>query len=283
VVGRAVSLPLAAGAIVTLLHVVPRSLPIRARHQAEKEGRTALATEAMHVSKALGPDITVKHTVSVGPPPAEIADHASRLKADLVVMGRGRGRPLRDSLLGSTAERVVRQAKTPILVIRLPARAPYRRPTLGLDLDAAAEAVLGMLLRVIPPPRPRVAIVHAHDAPYLGMAYAGMAPNEIEEEEHRYRPTAVAQLAQVVARVLQAQKRTADEMPGFKTYIRFGDPRSAIKAVVKKLDTDLLLLGTHGYSGISRIFLGTVAGEILRDVRCDVLVVPPRRQTGRRS
>jgi len=52
---------------------------------------------------------------------------------------------------------------------------------------------------------------------------------------------------------------------------------------VRKLDTDLLLLGTHGYSGIARAFLGTTAGDILRDVRCDVLVVPPRRPTDRRG
>jgi nucleotide-binding universal stress UspA family protein len=282
VVGRAVSLPVAAGGTVTLLHVVPRSLPIRARRQAEKDARTALAGEALHASKALGPNIALKHTVSVGAPAAEIADHASRVKADLIVMGRGAARPMRDSFLGSTAERVVRQGRLPILVVRLPARAPYRRPMLGLDLDEAAKAVLAMLFRVIPPPRPPVAVIHAHDAPYLGMAHAGLSEEEIEEEEHRYRPTVIAKLAQVVAGARHAQKNAVDEVPEFKTYVRFGDPRGVIKAAVRQLDTDLLVLGTHGYSGISQVFLGTVAGDILRDVRCDVLVVPPRRPAGRR-
>jgi nucleotide-binding universal stress UspA family protein len=49
-----------------------------------------------------------------------------------------------------------------------------------------------------------------------------------------------------------------------------------ISKAVKKADTDLLVLGTHGYSGVAHMFLGSVAGDVLRDVTCDVLVVPPR-------
>jgi nucleotide-binding universal stress UspA family protein len=281
VVRRAVSLPIAAGGTITLLHVVPRRLPSRARRQAEKEARTALASAASQVSTALPRAVSIEQSVNVGAPAAEIAERAVRLKADLVVMGRGMGRPLRDSFLGSTAERVIRQARMPVLVIRSPARTSYRRPTLGLDLDEAAEPVLAMLFRVIRPPRPRVTIVHAHDGPYLGRLYASLSNDEIEEEEQQYQQTTVPQIAQVIARVLRAQKRRPDEAPDFETYVRYGDPRSVIKTAVRTLDSDLLLLGTHGYSGVAQVFLGTVAGDVLRDVRCDVLVVPPRRPTDR--
>jgi nucleotide-binding universal stress UspA family protein len=47
-----------------------------------------------------------------------------------------------------------------------------------------------------------------------------------------------------------------------------------IKRAIKKADTDLLVLGTHGYSGLAHVFLGTVAGDVLREVTCDVLIVP---------
>lgn len=281
--GRAVSLPVAAGGTVTLLHVVSSSLPARSRREAEKFARTALANEALHASDALGPDVTVKQTVAVGAPAQKLVEVASRVKADLIVMGRGVGRPLRDSFLGSTAERVIRQGRIPVLVVRLPARGPYRRPTLGLDLDQTAEAVLRMLFRVIPPPRPRAVIVHAHDAPYLGMVHARLSEDEREEDEHRYRQRAAVQLAQIVARAAHGQTGATNDGPEFTTHVRFGDPRRVIKAAVKKLDTDLLLLGTHGYTGAAQLFLGTVAGEVLREVRCDVLVVPPRRPPTRRG
>jgi nucleotide-binding universal stress UspA family protein len=47
-----------------------------------------------------------------------------------------------------------------------------------------------------------------------------------------------------------------------------------VERAVKKADSDLLVLGTHGYSGVAHAFLGTVAGDVLRAVACDVLVVP---------
>jgi nucleotide-binding universal stress UspA family protein len=281
VVRRAVSLPITAGGTITLLHVVPKRLPMRARRQAEKAARTTLANEALRASKILRSKVSIEHAVGVGAAAAEIAAYAVRLKADLVVMGRGAARPLRDSFLGSTAERVIRQARMPVLAVRSPARAPYRRPTLGLDLDDAAEPVLAMLLRVIPPPRPRITIVHAHDSPYFGTMYAGPSADESDQEDQWYRKTAVLRLGAIIARGLSAPGKEPDDVLDFNTYIRRGHPRAVIKAAVRKLDTDILLLGTHGHSGVAQVFLGTVAGDVLREVPCDVLVVPPRRPRSR--
>ncbi|NTX17898.1 universal stress protein, partial [Myxococcus sp. CA056] len=64
---------------------------------------------------------------------------------------------------------------------------------------------------------------------------------------------------------------------------RYGSPRTVIPDVVAKSRADLLLLGTHGRAGIAHALLGTVAGDVLRDVTCDVLVVPPRRHGVRKS
>ena len=282
VVGRALSLPVAPGGSVMLLHIVPGHLSTRARREAERDAQKALISEELHASKVLGPDVTVSHSVSVGAPASKIADFASRLKADLIVMGRGGGRPLRDSFLGSTAERVIRQGPTPVLVVRLPPRGPYRRPALGLDLDHSAEGALGMLFRAIANPG-RVTIIHAHDAPYLGMIYASLSADQTANLDRHVRQTAAAQLALVLGRALEGQKSAAGGHPKFTTYVRHGDARTVIKAAVKKLDTDLLLLGTRGHTRAAQVFLGTVAGDLLRDVRCDVLVVPPRRSRARRG
>jgi nucleotide-binding universal stress UspA family protein len=49
-----------------------------------------------------------------------------------------------------------------------------------------------------------------------------------------------------------------------------------VEKFTRKAETDLLMLGTRGYSGVAQAFLGTVAGDLLRKAKCDVLVVPPR-------
>ena len=61
-------------------------------------------------------------------------------------------------------------------------------------------------------------------------------------------------------------------------HVQCGSARLVIEKVVKKADTDLLVLGTHGYSGVAHVLLGTVAGDVLREVACDVLVVPGLRR-----
>lgn len=57
---------------------------------------------------------------------------------------------------------------------------------------------------------------------------------------------------------------------------RWGDPMSGLKAQTNGADTDLVIAGTHGRTGLMRALLGSVASRILHDVPCDVLVVPSR-------
>ena len=96
------------------------------------------------------------------------------------------------------------------------------------------------------------------------------------------RDAAPAQLATAAA--YWAEEKTGakarvlpDDAPCWKTYVRYGSPRYVVAKAVRELEPDLLLLGTHGYSGVARAFLGTVAGDLLREAKCDVLVVPPSR------
>ena len=44
----------------------------------------------------------------------------------------------------------------------------------------------------------------------------------------------------------------------------------------KKLEADLIVVGSHGRSGLSKIWLGSVSEEILRQTHCPVLIVPYR-------
>jgi universal stress protein A len=52
-----------------------------------------------------------------------------------------------------------------------------------------------------------------------------------------------------------------------------GYPAEMIVQKAKKLDADLLILGTHGKTGISRILIGSVAENVLRHISCNTLVV----------
>jgi nucleotide-binding universal stress UspA family protein len=277
VIGRARLLPLAADARLTLLHVVSANLPVRDRRRAEGDARRALQAEAEILARTLPKGATVRCVVEVGAPATVIVAWAKSVKAELIVMGRGGGRVFRDDFIGSTAERVVRRGQVPVLVVRLPPRVPYRRPAVALDLDEAAAAAIASLLRLLPTPRPAVAVIHALDPPYHGLIYPSLSRDDAHEYRGHYRQKALEDVARLLASALAHTGATPDDAPRWKTQVRFGSPRSLIQTVVKSAHTDLLALGTRGRSGITHAFLGTVAGDVLRAVSCDVLVVPPRR------
>jgi nucleotide-binding universal stress UspA family protein len=262
---------------VTLLHVVPGSLPRGELKSAERDARNGLADEARYLRGKLPSTVRITTVVKAGAAAKQIAAGAHTTKAELIVMGRGGGRALRDAFLGSTAERVLRQAQLPVLVVRLPARAAYSRPALALDLDQAAHEVVDLLLRMVRAPRPRVAVIHAVDVPYQRMVYPSLPAHQAQEYKDELRLKVSQELATLLADSFTGAKEPATDAPYWQTLIQFGPPRLVIQKAVKKAEADLLLLGTHGHTGVAHLFLGTVAGDILRDVACDVLVVPPRQ------
>ena len=79
----------------------------------------------------------------------------------------------------------------------------------------------------------------------------------------------------MLATALARLKASPEEAPFWKAHVRYGSPRQVVQSVVRKTGSDLLVLGTRGHAGAAYAFLGSVAGDLLREVRCDVLVVPP--------
>lgn len=94
----------------------------------------------------------------------------------------------------------------------------------------------------------------------------------------RFGQKATHQIAKLLAASLVRANVSPAEAPTWKMHAQCGSARLVIEKVVKKADTDLLVLGTHGYSGVAHVLLGTVAGDVLREVACDVLVVPGLRR-----
>jgi len=52
-----------------------------------------------------------------------------------------------------------------------------------------------------------------------------------------------------------------------------GDPASQIVQYAEEAGIDLIVMGTHGRSGLERLLMGSVAEKVLRDAPCSVLVV----------
>ena len=100
IVGRVERLPLAPDARITLLSVVPETLPASERRRARVRARAALEAEARDLARAHFEKPMIHSVVASGAPAAEIARCADATRAELVVMGRGGTRVLREVTWG---------------------------------------------------------------------------------------------------------------------------------------------------------------------------------------
>ena len=85
--------------------------------------------------------------------------------------------------------------------------------------------------------------------------------------------------------ILQASRRAAQELTsgverrlhdaGFSTEARveLGDPREVIVRVAEELNADLIVVGSHGRSGLSKLLMGSVASHVVTHAPCSVCVV----------
>ena len=75
----------------------------------------------------------------------------------------------------------------------------------------------------------------------------------------------------------RATKRLGDlaaENPGTQTHLAEGSPLVAVLDYVKKIDGDLVVLGSHGHGMVASLLLGSVAEGMVRKALVPTLVVP---------
>ncbi|MDP3766726.1 MAG: universal stress protein, partial [Dehalococcoidia bacterium] len=65
---------------------------------------------------------------------------------------------------------------------------------------------------------------------------------------------------------------------GGRTIIREGMPRSMILDVAREVGADLIVMGTHGRTGLTHVFFGSVAEHVVRHSRIAVLTVRQRTE-----
>jgi universal stress protein A len=61
-----------------------------------------------------------------------------------------------------------------------------------------------------------------------------------------------------------------------ETLLRVGRPETEILNTAREIDCDLIILSTHGRTGLAHVFMGSTAEQIVRRAGCPVLVVRER-------
>ena len=257
----------------TVLHVVPdwmRANPLipdgsprETDNEVQMEQRALddLAARVKEHTGRFGADVEI--AVRSGAADAAVVRYAEQNGVDLVVVGATGRTGLARLLLGSTAERVVRHAHCSVLVART-------SPTSNQVLVATdlSEAALPAVERAKLEAELRGAglhLLHVMDFSSLGWAVAAGPLGGFSV------PIPAAQMADM--------RRLAEEAlqglggPNATVHVIEGSPKRGIVATAESLPASLVVVGTHGRTGLARMALGSVAEAVARVAHSSVLVV----------
>lgn len=134
------------------------------------------------------------------------------------------------------------------------------------DFSRASGAAFLKAVALAKESRAQLLLVHVllPTTPFIGDGY--ISPKTYEELEASARRGAQRELAKVVAKAQKAKARV-------KAVLLEGVPYDRIARVARSKRADLIVMGTHGRSGLSKFFLGSVAERVIALAPCPVLTV----------
>jgi universal stress protein E len=270
---RAASLAQQQKAPLTVLHVVDESLPFTLQESLITQTKQTLQQQLNSVIQ--DPALAVESVVKIGNPFQTIVQEAQLRQINWLILGAHRRRVLKEMFTGTTVERVIRHSDCPVLMVNTEPAGRYEKILLALDLSELTVPVLRQSQALGVFQEAELTIVHAFTPLAKGsMHYAGVDAGIIEEH--------VAHAQQEALRELNLILRTEEFKALNPTLVvEEGTPFQIIKQETKKRSPQLLIFGTHGYSGIKRLLLGSVAEQLLRELECDMLIIPPAKDIAR--
>ncbi|MBK9307143.1 MAG: universal stress protein [Nitrospira sp.] len=227
----------------------------------------------------------IAHTrIATGIPSEEVLSVATAEDPDLVIVGTRGKTGLARVLLGSTAERIIRGAPCPVLAA---CAQPYgeaqavenrRDPThlkrilVPVDFSDCSIDALEYAALVAQRSKVSLSLLHVLEPISYGLdfTFPHRATRESIKADHTKR------LSDLASALVFAGVSSEFQVSG-------GLPTDSILDAARRQPADLIVMGTHGRSGLSHALFGSIAESVLRKSSCPVLMVrSPKFRPGHR-
>jgi nucleotide-binding universal stress UspA family protein len=267
-------------ASVMLVHVIERNAPPEVhgeRHLTNPDEANAYLSEL--AQRAFPPGLRVQwhvHTAEVGNVARSIVEHIGEFAPDLLVMCSHGSGGLRDWLFGNIAQQVIALGNTPVLLIHPATGATahsFETRLILVPLDGSPEHEQGVpvaiglacactaslhLLEVVP-----TLNTLSGNRAATGRLLPGATAAMLELAE----ANAVQHMRGHVAEVQSAHVTVTAE-------VARGEPAAAIVSVAERINASLIVLGTHGKTGMDAFWSGSVTPKVASKTNIPLLLVP---------
>jgi nucleotide-binding universal stress UspA family protein len=227
---------------------------------------------ARRIGRDLG--IAVRHQLLAGDVVPALEREVRVHDVDLVVMTTHGRAGLARAWLGSVADALVRNLEVPVLLVRPDDGPPdrldgggYRHVLIALDGSERAERAIEPALALAPLADTRITLIRTAAPPAaITSPFIPHAARFTHEEMEQSRATAEEYLAATAAslqdRGRDVHTAAAVDYHAARAIIRFADEN----------DVDLIAMGTHGRSPVTRLVLGSTSDKVVRSASVPVLV-----------
>jgi nucleotide-binding universal stress UspA family protein len=144
-----------------------------------------------------------------------------------------------------------------------------RQVVVAYDFSATSDEALGLAAEIACREPIHVlhivtAIDHRHGLP--------VAP--VHKVDYEYAEKVQAMLGERVREIFAGRRAIAEVH--FFVHARIGHPADEVLALARDVGADLVLIGSHGRTGVDRLVLGSVSEKVAREAKCPVMVVRPK-------
>lgn len=258
---RAVQLSQAWHAPLTVVHAFEQVEPIADTPGWRQPQDVALAIQAELVEE-LGetglPDISAR--VVRGKPSEVVLQVAEDVQAELILTGVKRDGAFEKASLGDTVAALARQSPVPVLVVKKRLRKPYGKIVVATDLSELSRAALARAVDMFGPEN--LVVFHA------AFAHFASRMDDRVAYESELREDAIQNCRDFI-RDVAGETAAAN----IDVVVEYGEPDLLLESYVQDKRIDLVVVATHGRSGLLGVLLGSIAIRILDSVACDVLIV----------
>lgn len=214
--------------------------------------------EALRISEPYG--VPTRTILEVGEPPDKIIETAEETHSDLIVVGLRGGNPAKTLLMGSIAARVIGFSAVDVLAVPSKSEINLERILVAVDGSRSAERAASVAFQ----------LRESYGSALFVLSVANI-PSHLYGLDPNLADRFLGEARQVLDQFKTGSQSQEPNVP-VDLLLREGEPAECINQVAMDKKVGMIIIGSHGRTGLKRLLMGSVAERVLGHAPCPVLV-----------
>jgi len=245
---------------ITLIHILPDDIDNEKVSLLLKKAATAQLKELN--DRIISESITTGNPIiEYGNYCDEIVNASDKINTNLIIVGAGEKLKEDTFQLGTTAEKIIRKSNKPVFVVKNNQTLDIKSIICPVDFSKESKRALNNAIIIARLFDVKLVILSVY-SPFRQI-FTKLDPVEINEQR---KSDLIKEFNKFLEEFNLIDVNYIKEIKG-------GEPAEEILKAIKNYESDLLIMGTTGKSGISKILMGSVTEKVIREVLCSFITL----------